>query len=85
MTGTVAQVLGVRYMATLFGNVFLIHQIGSILGVWMGGWIYDATGFYNLMWWAGVTLGPTAADPAQWRCPSTGAPRIGPGGSRLTA
>ena len=60
-TGLVAQVFGVRYMATLFGIVFLGHQIGSFLGVWLGGLIHDATGSYDLMWWAGVTLGLAAA------------------------
>ena len=45
-TGIVAQVFGVRYMATLFGIVFLSHQLGSFLGVWWGGRIYDATGSY---------------------------------------
>jgi predicted MFS family arabinose efflux permease len=60
-TGIVAQVFGVRYMATLFGIVFLSHQIGSFLGVWLGGWIFDATGSYNPMWWAGVVLGLLAA------------------------
>ena len=60
-TGIVAQVFGVRYMATLFGIVFLSHQIGSFLGVWLGGWIFDATGSYNPMWWAGVVLGLVAA------------------------
>lgn len=60
-TGIVAQVFGVRYMATLFGIVFLSHQIGSFLGVWWGGRIYDATGSYDQMWWAGVVLGFAAA------------------------
>ncbi len=60
-TGIVAQVFGVRYMATLFGVVFLSHQIGSFLGVWLGGWIYDATGSYEPMWWAGVAFGLAAA------------------------
>ena len=60
-TGLVAQVFGVRYMATLFGIVFLGHQIGSFLGAWLGGLIHDATGSYDLMWWAGVTLGLAAA------------------------
>ena len=59
-TGIVAQVFGVRYMATLFGIVFLSHQVGSFLGVWLGGWIYDATGSYDAMWWAGVVLGMAA-------------------------
>jgi predicted MFS family arabinose efflux permease len=60
-TGIVAQVFGVRYMATLFGIVFLSHQIGSFLGVWLGGWIYDRTGSYDLVWWAGVFFGLAAA------------------------
>jgi predicted MFS family arabinose efflux permease len=59
-TGIVVQVFGVRYMATLFGIVFFSHQVGSFLGVWLGGWIYDATGSYDAMWWAGVALGLTA-------------------------
>ena len=60
-TGIIAQVFGIRYMATLFGIVFLSHQIGSFLGVWLGGVLYDATGSYNGMWWAGVVLGLLAA------------------------
>ena len=60
-TGIVAQVFGVRYMATLFGLVFFSHQVGSFLGVWLGGWIYDATGSYDPIWWAGVALGLLAA------------------------
>jgi len=60
-TGIVAQVFGIRYLGTLFGVVFLSHQIGSFLGVWLGGWIYDLTGSYDPMWWAGVALGVAAA------------------------
>ncbi|MFK7860165.1 MAG: MFS transporter [Granulosicoccus sp.] len=60
-TGIIAQVFGVRYMATLFGIVFLSHQIGSFLGVWLGGVLYDMTGSYDGMWWAGVVLGLLAA------------------------
>ncbi len=60
-TGIVAQVFGVRYLATLFGVVFLSHQIGSFLGVWLGGRLYDATGSYDGMWWAGVFFGVVAA------------------------
>lgn len=59
--GIVARVFGVRYMATLFGIVFLSHQLGSFLGVWLGGWIYDLNGSYNLMWWVGVILSLVAA------------------------
>jgi predicted MFS family arabinose efflux permease len=60
-TGIIAQVFGIRYMATLFGIVFLSHQIGSFLGVWLGGVLFDATGSYDGMWWAGVALGLLAA------------------------
>ncbi|MFK7995446.1 MAG: MFS transporter [Granulosicoccus sp.] len=60
-TGIIAQVFGIRYMATLFGIVFLSHQIGSFLGVWLGGRLYDITGSYDGMWWAGVVLGFLAA------------------------
>lgn len=60
-TGIVAQVFGVRYMATLFGIVFLSHQIGSFMGVWLGGRIFDQTGSYDGMWWAGITVGLAAA------------------------
>jgi predicted MFS family arabinose efflux permease len=60
-TGIVAQVFGVRYMATLFGIVFFSHQLGSFLGVWLGGRIFDETGSYDGMWWGGVILGLAAA------------------------
>ncbi|MES9846490.1 MAG: MFS transporter [Candidatus Sedimenticola sp. PURPLELP] len=60
-SGIVAQVFGVRYMATLFGIVFFSHQVGSFLGVWLGGRLYDTTGTYDTVWWAGVILGITAA------------------------
>ncbi|MBP5857942.1 MFS transporter [Marivibrio halodurans] len=60
-TGIVAQVFGMRYMATLFGIVFLSHQIGSFLGVWLGGYLYDTMGTYDPVWWAGVVLGLMAA------------------------
>ena len=60
-TGLIAQVFGVRYLATLFGLVFLGHQLGSFLGVWLGGALYERTGSYDGMWWAGVALGVFAA------------------------
>lgn len=56
-TGIVAQVFGVRYMATLFGVVFLSHQLGSFAGVWLGGYLYDTTGSYDGVWWSSVVLG----------------------------
>ena len=60
-TGIIAQVFGIRYMATLFGFVFLSHQIGSFIGVWMGGVLYEHTGSYDGMWWAGIVVGVAAA------------------------
>lgn len=60
-TGIVVQVFGVRYMATLFGIVFFSHQVGSFLGVWLGGRLYDQTGTYDGMWWAGIIAGVAAA------------------------
>ena len=57
----VAQIFGVRYLSMLSGFVFLSHQIGSFMGAWMGGKIYDATGSYTLMWWIAVVLGVLAA------------------------
>lgn len=59
--GIVAQVFGIRYMATLFGFVFLSHQLGSFLGVWAGAWMRTVTGSYDAMWWAGIMLGLCAA------------------------
>lgn len=60
-SGLVAQIFGVRYMGTLFGVVFLSHQIGSFMGVWLGGRIFDQTGSYDGMWWAAIVFGVLAA------------------------
>jgi predicted MFS family arabinose efflux permease len=57
----VAQVFGVRYLSMLGGFVFLSHQIGSFMGVWLGGRLYDATGSYDVVWWIAVALGVFAA------------------------
>ena len=57
----VAQIFGVRYLSMLGGFVFLAHQLGSFLGVWLGGKLYDLTGSYNLVWWIAVALGVIAA------------------------
>ena len=59
-TGIVAQVFGVRFMATLFGVVFMSHQLGAFLGVWLGGRIFDVFGSYDPMWWIGVVLSALA-------------------------
>jgi len=60
-SGLVAQIYGVRYMGTLYGFVFLSHQIGSFLGVWLGGRMYDVNGDYTLVWWIGVAVGAFSA------------------------
>jgi predicted MFS family arabinose efflux permease len=57
----VAQIFGVQYMSMLGGFVFLSHQIGSFMGVWLGGKLYDMTGSYNAVWWIAVALGIFAA------------------------
>lgn len=60
-SGLVAHLYGLRYMGTLYGFVFLSHQLGSFLGVWLGGALYDATGDYTLVWWIGVAVGAFSA------------------------
>ena len=57
----VAQIFGTRHFSMLFGVVFMSHQIGGFSGAWLGGYIYDATGSYDLMWMASVALGLVAA------------------------
>jgi MFS family permease len=59
--GLVAQIFGVRYLATLFGIVFFSHQVGSFVGVWLGGYLFDLTGSYNLVWVGAIGLGVVAA------------------------
>ena len=60
-SGLVAQIFGPAYMSMLYGGVFLSHQVGSFLGAWLGGRVYDATGSYDAIWWASVALGIVAA------------------------
>ncbi|WP_149141586.1 MFS transporter [Gemmobacter caeruleus] len=60
-SGLVAHIFGLRYMGTLYGFVFLSHQIGGFLGVWLGGKMYDLTGGYTLVWWIGVGVGAFSA------------------------
>jgi len=59
--GIVAEIFGVRYLSMLGGFVFLSHQVGSFLGVWLGGRLYDTTGSYDVVWWIAVALGVLAA------------------------
>jgi MFS family permease len=60
-SGLVAHIYGLRYMGTLYGFVFFSHQLGSFLGVWLGGRMYDITGEYTLVWWVGVGVGAFSA------------------------
>lgn len=57
----VVVMFGTRYVATLFGFVFFSHQVGSFLGVWLGGRLYDIYGNYDAVWWIAVVLGLFAA------------------------
>jgi MFS family permease len=57
----VAVMFGTRYLGLLGGIVFFSHQVGSFLGVWMGGFLYDIYGSYDGVWWLGVALGLFAA------------------------
>jgi MFS family permease len=59
--GLLSQLFGMRYITTLFGFVFLWHQIGSFLGVWLGGLVFDATGSYALVWALACVLGLVSA------------------------
>ncbi|MBJ7467995.1 MAG: MFS transporter, partial [Rhodoferax sp.] len=53
----IAQIFGVAHLSMLGGFVFLSHQIGSFLGVWLGGYMYDTTGSYDLTWYLSIALG----------------------------
>lgn len=60
-SGLVAHIYGLRYMGTLYGIIFFSHQLGSFLGVWLGGRMYDAFGDYTTVWWFGVGIGAFSA------------------------
>ncbi|MDM0013024.1 MFS transporter [Variovorax sp. J22P168] len=60
-SGIVAQIFGVAHLSMLAGFVFLSHQVGSFLGVWLGGYLYDLNGNYNLVWYIAIALGVFAA------------------------
>jgi|TARA_R110002126_G_scaffold9774_1_gene43711 predicted MFS family arabinose efflux permease len=60
-SGLVAHIYGLRYMGTLYGIVFFSHQLGSFMGVWLGGRMYDAYGGYTTVWWIGVAVGAFSA------------------------
>ncbi len=59
--GLVAVMFGTRYMGLLGGLVFFSHQVGSFAGVWMGGYLYDLVGSFDIVWWLGVAMGIFAA------------------------
>jgi MFS family permease len=60
-SGLIGYIYGLRYMGTLYGFVFLSHQLGSFLGVWLGARMYDAYGDYTFVWWLGVGIGAFSA------------------------
>ena len=60
-SGLVGHLYGLRYLGTLYGFVFLSHQLGSFIGIWLGGRLYDVTGDYTLVWWLGVAVGALSA------------------------
>lgn len=57
----VAQIFGVAHLSMLSGFIFFSHQIGSFMGVWLGGYLYDKTGSYNMVWYLAIALGVFAA------------------------
>jgi MFS family permease len=56
-SGLVAVMFGTRWLAMLFGIAFFSHQVGGFLGVYLGGFIYERTGSYDIVWWLGVMFG----------------------------
>ena len=60
-SGLVAHIYGLKYMATLYGIVFFSHQLGSFVGVWLGGVLYDDYGTYTFVWWVGIAIGVVSA------------------------
>jgi MFS family permease len=74
-SGLVAVMFGTRYLGTLFGIVFLSHQVGAFLGVWLGGVAYEQTGSFAPIWWAGIALAVVAA-AIHWPIVERRAPRF---------
>ncbi len=60
-SGLIAHIYGLRYMGTLYGIIFFSHQLGSFLGAWLGGRLYDVYGDYTLVWWIGIAVGAFSA------------------------
>ncbi len=59
--GLIAHVFGVKYLSTLTGIAFFFHQVGSFAGVWIGGYVFDTTGSYTIMWLLTIGMGIVAA------------------------
>jgi predicted MFS family arabinose efflux permease len=60
-SGLVAVMFGTRWLSMLFGFAFFSHQVGSFLGVWLGGVVYQRTGSYDPVWWLSVVFGVLSA------------------------
>ena len=60
-SGIIAHIYGLQYMGTLYGVIFFSHQLGSFIGVWLGGFLYDIYGSYNIVWWVGIGIGAFSA------------------------
>ena len=60
-SGLIAHIYGLRYMGTLYGIIFFSHQLGGFIGVWLGGFLYDRTGNYDMVWWIGVGVAAFSA------------------------
>ncbi len=60
-SGIIGHIYGIKFMGTLYGIVFLSHQIGSFVGVWLGGVFYDFYGSYDIVWWVGIGVGAFSA------------------------
>lgn len=76
--GVLSGVFGLRYLGTLFGLVFIGHQLGSFLGVWLGGWVFEATGSYTTVWMLAIVLGLLAA-ALHWPIDDRPVVRLAPG------
>jgi MFS family permease len=60
-SGLIAVMFGTRWLAMLFGFAFFSHQVGSFIGIWLGGVMFERTGSYDLVWWLSVTFGVLSA------------------------
>jgi predicted MFS family arabinose efflux permease len=60
-SGLVSQIFGIRYLSTLYGIVFMSHQLGSFFGAWIAGYVYDRSGSYDAVWTASIVLALLAA------------------------